>query len=128
MLAAEWRDKTVDWYYGIGGEWRRYSSFATPGIENPYFNLGVIWVGSPFTNGESKNAYFYQAGVSTSHAAARVTFDCPAYYDKEGVKHCVALKQVKGSDSHWKVMWKWGVPHPDSSVEINGTKVTVELR
>jgi hypothetical protein len=128
MLAAEWRDKTVDWYYNIDGEWRRYSSFSAPGIENPYFNLGVIWVGSPFTNGESKNAYFYQAGVSTNHATARITFDCPAYYDSQGTKHCASLEQVKGSDSHWKVMWKWGVPHPDSSVEIKGESATVTLR
>lgn len=97
MLAMEWKkdERTVAWYYKSGSDWREYSHFIPPNIENAYFNLGVIGVGNPITNPETGNAYFYQAGVSIPHPnpapAGSLTFDCPAYYDAEAVRHCVEM-------------------------------------
>jgi hypothetical protein len=111
MLAMEWNGRTVDWYFKTSGNWSKYSSFVPPKIENPYFNLGVIWVGNPNTNPVLQNAYFYQAGVSVSNKEAQygqITFECPAYYDKQGAKQCVPATAIVGGSSHWKVLWKWG--------------------
>ena len=132
MLAMEWdKDGIVQWQYKAGsGEWSTFSSFDPPEIENPYFNLGVIWVGNPFTNPVTNNANFYQAGVSTSGQAApdygQITFECLSYYDKQGEKHCVpALARVPEGNSHWKVLWKWGVPHQNVSTVIDGQNATI---
>jgi len=59
MLAMEWDgdDITSNWYYKTDGNWSKYSSFVSPKIENPYYNLGVIWVGNLFLNHDG-NAYF----------------------------------------------------------------------
>jgi hypothetical protein len=133
MLAMEWdKDDTVQWHYKTGsGEWSTFSSFDPPEIENPYFNLGVIWVGNPFTNPVTNSANFYQAGVSTNRQAApadygQVTFECLSYYDKQSTKHCVpALERVQDGSSHWKVLWKWGVPHQNVSTIIDGPNATI---
>jgi len=130
MLAMEWDGRTVNWYYKTGGNWSKYSSFVPPKIENPYFNLGVIWVGNPFSNPDSSKAYFYQAGVSASNKEAQygqITFECPSYYDKQGAKHCPELTAIKGGNSQWKVLWKWGVPNDNARVAVQGTSVTVGL-
>lgn len=130
MLAMEWDGRTVDWYYKTSGNWSKYSSFIPPEIENPYFNLGVIWVGNPFSNPGSSKAYFYQAGVSTSNKEVQygqITFECPSYYDKQGAKHCPQLSAVNRGNSHWKVLWKWGVPNDNARVVVQGTSVTVGL-
>jgi hypothetical protein len=131
MLAMEWDGRIVNWYYkASGNNWSNYSSFEPPKIENPYFNLGVIWVGNPFTNTGSSEAYFYQAGVSTSNQAAnygQVTFHCPAYYDIQGEKHCVTAAAIDGGSSYWKVLWKWGLPNNNARVSVDGTNVTVTL-
>lgn len=130
MLAMEWDGRIVDWYYKTGGNWSKYNSFIPPEIENPYFNLGVIWVGNPFSNPDSSKAYFYQAGVSTSDKKAQYgqfTFECPSYYDKQGAKQCPPLTAVKGGNSQWKVLWKWGVPNDNARVAVHGTSVTVGL-
>jgi hypothetical protein len=62
MLAMEWSGRTVDWYYKTSSNWSKYSSFVSPEIENPYFNLGVIWVGNPFSNPDSSKASFTRPG------------------------------------------------------------------
>jgi hypothetical protein len=130
MLAMEWNDMTVDWYYKTSGNWSKYSSFVPPEIENPYFNLGVIWVGNPNTNPVLQNAYFYQAGVSTPSKEVQygqITFECPSYYDKQGTKHCPPLTAIKGGSSDWKVLWKWGLPNNNAKVAVQRTNVTVGL-
>jgi hypothetical protein len=130
MLAMEWDgdDITANWYYKTDGNWSKYSSFVSPEIENPYYNLGVIWVGNPFSNHDG-NAYFFQAGVSTSSPElqyGQIKFDCPSYYDlQDGKKHCPPLTAVERGNSHWKVLWKWGVPDNDARVEVQGTAVTI---
>jgi len=130
VLAMEWDkdDANVNWYYKTGDNWTKYSSFQTPEIENPYFNLGVIWVGNPFSNPDSSKAYFYQAGVSTSSQETKygqITFECPAYYDKQEEKQCPQLAAVERGNSHWKVLWKWGLQNDNARVTMQGTSVTV---
>ena len=130
LLAMEWDGRTVEWYYKTGDNWSRYSSFIPPKIENPYFNLGVIWVGSPTANPDLQNAYFYQAGVSTATKDTQygqITFECPSYYDREGAKQCIPPAPIIGGNSHWKVLWKWGLPNDKARVEVQGTNVTVGL-
>jgi hypothetical protein len=129
-LAMGWVDRTVEWYYKSGDNWSKYSSFVPPEIELPFFDLGVIWVGSPTANPDLQNAYFYQAGVSTPRKGVQygqITFECPSYYDMQGIKHCVPATAIIGGNSHWKVLWKWGLPNDKASVAINGTNVTVGL-
>lgn len=109
MLAMEWADddSTVNWYYNTNGNSLRYSSFVSPEIENPYFNLGVLDVGSPLFNPDSAKAYFYQAGVSTPNPDLRfgeIAFECPSYYDSQGEKTCPLLAEVSKGNSHWKVL------------------------
>jgi len=130
VLAMEWHGRTVDWYYKTSGDWSKYSSFVPPKIENPYFNLGVIWVGSPTANPDLQNAYFYQTGVSTPGKEVRygkITFECPSYYDKQGLKQCIPIAAVIGGNSHWKVLWKWGLPNDNARIEVEGTKLTIGL-
>ncbi len=130
MLAMEWHHRTVEWYYKTGDNWSKYSSFVPPKIENPFFDLGVIWVGSPTANPDLQNAYFYQAGVSTPNKQVqygKITFECPSYYDKQGTKHCIPATPIIGGNSHWKVLWKWGLPNDKASVAVKGTNVTVGL-
>jgi hypothetical protein len=129
-LAMEWDGRTVDWYYKTTGNWSKYSSFVPPKIENPYFNLGVIWVGSPTTNPDLQNAYFYQAGVSTPDKEVRygqITFECPSYYDTQGAKRCIPATPIIRGNSHWKVLWKWGLPNDKAKIVVQGTNVTVGL-
>ncbi|HEY8139536.1 MAG TPA: DMT family transporter [Nitrososphaera sp.] len=133
MLAMEWQQdgRTVNWYYRNGaGNWTEYSSFLTPDIENPYFNLGVIDVGNPFWNPETGKAFFYQAGVSRSDQVSlkqAVTIKCPAYYDNQGIKHCVEMAPILTGNSHWKVLWKWGLQDQYGKVTIHGTDVRIGL-
>ncbi|MGI0048651.1 MAG: hypothetical protein ACREAW_03840 [Nitrososphaera sp.] len=130
MLAMEWNGRTVDWYFKTSGNWSKYSSFVPPKIENPYFNLGVIWVGNPNTNPVLQNAYFYQAGVSVSNKEAQygqITFECPSYYDKQGSKQCIPANAIVGGSSHWKVLWKWGQPNDNARAAVQGENVTVGL-
>lgn len=134
MLAMEWQgdDRTVRWYIrNAESEWREYSHFFSPEIENPYFNLGVIPVGNPFSNPDSGNAFFYQVGVSRpneySSAAGIIEFHCLAYYDKNGTKQCVDLEPVVRGNSHWKVLWKWGVQDTRTVVETDGSYAKIIL-
>jgi hypothetical protein len=132
MLAMEWQQdgRTVSWYYRNGiGSWIEYSSFLTPDIENPYFNLGVIDAGNPIWNTDSGKAFFFQAGASRSDQVPlgdhAVTIKCAGYYDNQGVKHCAEMHPIRSSNSHWKVLWKWGLQDQNSAVTIHGTDVKI---
>jgi hypothetical protein len=136
MLAMEWQqdDRAVSWYYKTqDGNWTRYSSFAAPTIENPYFNLGVIWVGNPLSNPNTGKAFFYQTGVSVpapadSFGNKTITFECPAYYDSKGVRECAGeMFPIENGNSHWKVLWKWGAQHESSAVTTEGSELRVRL-
>jgi hypothetical protein len=134
MLAMEWQQdgRTVNWYYRNGaGNWTEYSSFLTPDIENPYFNLGVIDVGNPFWNPVTGKAFFFQAGVSRQDQMPLkdhvVTIKCPAYYDNQGVRHCAEMHPIMSGNSHWKVLWKWGLHDQNSEVAIQGSEVRIRL-
>ncbi|MGI0037663.1 MAG: hypothetical protein ACRD99_04830, partial [Nitrososphaera sp.] len=134
MLAMEWQrdERTVKWLYKEAeSEWKEFSHFFSPEIENPYFNLGVIPVGNPFSNPDSGNVFFYQAGVSLpeedSGAAGAIGFHCPAYYDKDGIKQCVELEPIVRSNSHWKALWKWGIQDTKSVLETDGSHAAIKL-
>ncbi len=134
LLAMEWQHdgRTVNWYFRNSvGNWTEYSSFLTPEIENPYFNLGVIDVGNPFSNPDTGKAFFYQAGVSrpdqTSFEDQAVTIKCPAYHDSQGARHCAEMNPIRAGNSHWKVLWKWGLQDQYSAVTIHGTDVIIGL-
>lgn len=132
-VAMEWQQngRTVLWYYRLADtDWSIYSRFASPGIENPYFNLGAISVGNPLSNPDSGNAYFFQAGVSkpeTSVARGTIGFPCLAYFDADGVKNCVDLEPVVRGNSHWKALWKWGIQDTKSLVKTDGSTATIQL-
>jgi hypothetical protein len=134
MLAMEWQQdgRTVSWYYRNGiWNWIEFSSFLTPGIENPYFNLGVIDAGNPIWNSDSGKAFLFQAGASRSDQVPlrdhAVTIKCAGYYDNQGVKHCAEMHPIRSGNSHWKVLWKWGLQDQNSAVTIHGTNVRVGL-
>ena len=130
----EWQPdgRTVKWYYSkSAAEWIEYSRFISPEIENPYFNLGVIPVNNPITNPDTGNAFFFQVGVSapgsTRGALGSIGFHCPGYYDKDGIKQCVELEPIARGNSHWKVLWKWGVQDPRTAVEAGGSYAKITL-
>jgi hypothetical protein len=134
MLAMEWQqdERTVKWYHrGAESQWKEYSQFFSPEIENPYFNLGMFPLGNPLTNPDSGNAFFFQVGVSVpgedSDAAGMIGFHCPAYYDKSGIKQCVDLEPIVRGNSHWKVLWKWGVQDTKTVVKTDGSHATIKL-
>src|ERR1051326_7297150 len=119
-LAMSWtgsNDKIVHWYYSPNGsqDWIEYSSFTAPRIENPYFNLGVAYVGNFAANFPSGNANFFQVGAAGQQNNAgsqngKMAFQCPAYY-KDATKHCFpSMQTIDDGDSHWKVLWQWGLP------------------
>jgi hypothetical protein len=136
-IAIEWAEdaRRVDWYYRdlTSINWSKFSSFEPPKIENPYFNVGVIWVGNFFTNWPSGNANFYQIGIATldEHAlnddGLKVVFECPAVY-RNGIKNCISdIDLIEDGDSHWKVLWQWGLPRPDTLIVVNNSKGTIEM-
>lgn len=134
MLAMEWQvdGRTVKWYHGVpAGAWKEYSQFVSPKIENPYFNLGVIPVGNPFTNPDTGNEFFFQVGISRPIDAAAgsgsIGFHCPAYYDIEGAKRCVDLEPIVRANSHWKALLKWGIQDTRTLVETDGSYAKITL-
>jgi hypothetical protein len=134
MLAMEWQpdSRTVKWFYAKpSAEWVEYSSFVSPEIGNPYFNLGVIPVGNPFTNPDTGNAFFFQVGVSaargTPNAFGSIAFHCPGHYDKDGAKQCVELEPIVRGNSHWKALWKWGIQDPRTVIEAGGSYAKITL-
>lgn len=133
-LAMQWitaGGKTVHWYYRLDNttSWIEYSRFSPPTIENPAFNVGVIWVNNFAANFPSGNANFFQVGVASSDNsnlnAAQIAFECPAYYDSS-TRHCFPdMKVIQDGDSHWKVLWQWGLPGKAQLVHIDNSKHTI---
>lgn len=146
-IAMEWETdgRTVDWYYqSIDADdndgWIQYSSFTAPGIENPYFNLGRISINNFLSTDNSfatsvwGNVNFFQVGIATSSSdssaftGGRIIFECPAYYDIVGAKHCFpSLAAVPASESEWKVLWGWGGDRPATSIHIDNLRKLVEM-
>ena len=132
-LAMEWQkdDRTVIWFYRTeGSDWQEFSRFRAPRIENPYFNLGVIEMGNPVANPDWGSAQFYQVGASLPRGyspGGQVSFYCPAYYDAAGKKHCAEFEPVSAGNSHWKVLWKWGIQGDKDVRILDGSEVSIEL-
>ena len=130
-LAMAWPDdggRTVHWYYRMNDarNWTEFSTFAAPKIENPYFNLGVDYVGDYAHNFPVGNANFFQVGLAMQNNGAfppgtAITFECPAYYDK-GQKHCFpGMEVIHAGNSHWKVLWQWGL-QGRSDIQLDDVK------
>lgn len=135
IIGMGWEDGSVNWYYKTdNADWLTYSSFMTPKIQNHAFNIGVfdrIGPHGPISNPPSGSAYFYQFGIAMSDRIvddkSTITFRCPAYY-LEGSKHCVTnMDTIKNGGSHWKVIWKWGVPS-DVAIDIDEEKSIVVFK
>jgi hypothetical protein len=142
-LAMAWTNqsgKSVHWYYRLSdsaNNWTEFSSFVPQQIENPYFNLGVALVGNYATNFPSGNANFFQVGMAMSKnialtAGNTIAFQCPAYYklaqDETAKKYCFQDMQIiNDGDSHWKVLWQWGISKSVSKIEVDNENRSVEI-
>jgi membrane protein DedA with SNARE-associated domain len=137
-LAMEWGvdDRTVNWYFRMSdtAAWTNFSSFRTPEIENPFFNLGVISVNNVLLTSLYGSVNFFQTGVATltngpsSFDSSQITFECPAYYDFDGKKQCFSImEQVRPGNTQWKVLWGWGLDRTNASIEILDDKIMVQL-
>ncbi|HZW85328.1 MAG TPA: hypothetical protein VFE91_05445, partial [Nitrososphaerales archaeon] len=115
----------IGWYDSTdGAPPRTFAVFKAPSPENPNFNTGVL-TGGIF--GQSQAAsYFFQFGVSSAypigHPGWSVTISCPAVLTSGWtcVDHANA---VQGSQSYWKVIWRWGEDYPNVGFSAEGTAV-----
>jgi hypothetical protein len=145
IIGMRWGSDThhvVEWYYrtaDIMAESSHNSSsvsagslfgtFAAPAIENPIFNVGVLNMTAlqSLTNPPYGNANFYQLGVTEQNDEAyqsnlneTLTFGCLVYYSLDGNRNCASdTKPVLDGDSHWKVLWKWGLPSHGIAVSVD---------
>jgi hypothetical protein len=113
-LAMVWSGGSIDWLYATdGGGLGNFTSYTVPGPENHDFNTGV-------SSGEGRAAYFYQFGVMSRHPVGQsgwlVTMTCPSLL-MGATWGCVDhANSVSGTESYWKVIWRWGENYPQVSV------------
>ena len=118
-LRMQWSGNEVVWSYSLGsGGFTHFTDFEVPSQENPNFNTGVAPGGS-FT-AEQSAAYFYQFGVSSrypiGHGGWSVGFYCPSIEVDAGWGCIQHAGTVQGSQSFWKVLWRWGEEYPNVSL------------
>ena len=108
----------VLWSYSVPGQMaRNFTRFAPPVAENRDFNTGVLVGGT--LNSVQKASYFFQFGVMSryaiGHGGWRVLLTCPSLENGTWscIKHAVTLS---GSQSFWKIFWRWGEDYQDTSV------------
>ena len=108
----------VVWSYAVPGQMaRNFTRFAPPGAENHDFNTGVLAGGT--LNSVQKASYFFQFGVMSrypiGHGGWKVLLTCPSLENVTWscVKHAMTLD---GSQSFWKILWRWGEDYQDMSV------------
>jgi hypothetical protein len=124
-LAMEWRGHIVYWVYEVGaGPPLNLTSFEAPPQENPYFDIGVL----SGSGGES-GYYFFQFGIMSGFPIGRggwsVAFECPAYLADSGWKCVDHARTLEGSQSYWKVLWRWGEDYPNVEAVPNGDQGVV---
>ena len=112
----------VQWAYSAaGGSSVNFTHFVAPTAENHDFNTGVLPGG---TLGPQQSAsYFFQFGITSrypiGHPGWGATFACPSVLTT--VWSCVShAKTIDGSQSFWKVFWRWGEEYTDASVGATG--------
>jgi hypothetical protein len=108
----------VDWSYSVAGEPSvNFTRFVAPAAENHDFNTGVL-PGGTLGPGQSAS-YFFQFGIMSrypiGHPGWRASFTCPSLL--VGSWSCASeVRTLAGSQSYWKVFWRWGEEYPDVSV------------
>jgi hypothetical protein len=113
----------VLWTYQVsGGAYTNFTSFAPPPAENHDFNTGVLVGGtlSPIQSG----SYFFQFGVMSQypigHGGWAITLTCPGVL--EAGWSCVPhARTITGSQSFWKVFWRWGEDYSDVAALSTGS-------
>src|SRR5579885_797701 len=145
VIGMRWSSDThhmVQWYYRTADVMAEsshnsssvsagslFGTFAAPAIENPIFNVGVLNMTAlqSLTNPPYGNANFYQLGVTEQNDKAyqsnlneTLTFGCLVYYSLDGNRNCASdTRPVFDGDSHWKVLWKWGLPSHRIAVSVD---------
>jgi len=115
-LAIEWRMHAVYWIYEVGaGPSKNLTGFEAPTQENPYFDIGFV-AGS----GSESGYYFFQFGITSRFPIGRggwsVAFECPAYLAQSRWQCVSHARTLQGSQSFWKVLWRWGEDYPNVKV------------
>ena len=116
-LRMQWVGEGVVWSYGIGeSKFVNMTLFETPPEENKNFNTGIS---GGVSLSSQKEAFFYQFGVMSAkpfEAGWNIHFECPSLFD--GVKwSCIDhARALTGSNSYWKVIWRWGEDYPGINI------------
>jgi hypothetical protein len=130
---SSWAHLSIQWTrmdagYGVlwtdslaGGPTNNFTQFVAPAAENHDFNTGVL-PGGTLGPGQT-GSYFFQFGVMSSYPVGnqgwRVSFACPSLLALSW--GCIPhAKTVEGSQSFWKVFWRWGEDYPHTSTVATG--------
>jgi hypothetical protein len=114
-LQMQWKGHSVYWAYQIGtGTLVNFAGFLAPARQNPTFNTGVL----------SGSFYFLQFGTMSRYPLTKpgwaVTFVCPSVI-AGGKWQCIDhARTLEGSESNWKVLWRWGEDYPHAVVTKSG--------
>ena len=114
-LRMQWKGHSVYWAYQVGtGALVNFTGFLAPAHQDPIFNTGVL----------SGSFYFLQFGTMSRYPLTKpgwaVTFACPSVI-AGGTWQCVDhARTLEGSESDWKVLWRWGEGYPHAIVTKSG--------
>ncbi len=126
-LRIQWDGGDLVWSYARGGgEFHSFTRFTVPSPENHNFNTGVLEGGG--ANLQESGVYFFQFGAMSrypiGHGGWRVGLLCPSILTTGWgcVEHA---RTLSGSQSFWKVIWRWGEDYPGVSVSAFGNRTMI---
>jgi len=114
-LQMQWEGHSVYWAYRVEtGALVNFTGFLAPAHQDLIFNTGVL----------SGSFYFFQFGTTSRYPLTKpgwaVTFSCPSVI-AGGAWQCVDhARTLEGSESNWKVLWRWGEDYPHMVVTRSG--------
>lgn len=126
-LRMQWQGGSVNWSYANkGAESVDFASFEAPPQENHAFNTGIS---GGVSLSRQKEAYFYQFGVLSKYPIESpgwgVHFQCPSIL-VNATWACIGhARTLTGSDSFWKVIWRWGEDYPGVNIATDGPKAVL---
>lgn len=127
MLELRWENHTVIWEYWSGETHGVAGSFLQSSRANGAFNAG--WFPPPAEPGPG-GALFFQVGVSSLAPLQgnwSATFACPSY-NINGTWQCTGHEETtQGSESFWKVLWRWGEDLPNAGFTAVPTNHTISF-